>query len=398
MTSITHDDARRVLSDLIALPSVNPMGRPHESAKPVEHEVANYIHDLFAPFRVPMSRQGCGGVHENLLIEVPGRDTTQSRLMESHMDTVPADDWPDRAFHPRYDNGRLIGRGACDDKGPLAAMILAVREILLSGKQPPANVLLLAAGDEEYAQTGIKSFAALGYPLENAVFGEATHMQPILQHKGTIRWDIITHGKSAHTSKRELGRNAILDALKVIEELERYEQRIQTCYQNNLMTGPRLTVTMIQGGRTRNAVPDECRFAVDYRVLPGMDPAEAREDVILALEQTGIPISHGPVQIMTPPLNTREEHGFSKTVLDICRAQTGQADMQFAGAPYGTDAAWVSNVAPAIVLGPGSIDCAHSVDEHIEVEDVVCCARIYHRILMNESANGIDLRSRPSSS
>lgn len=384
MTSITHDDARRILSDLIALPSVNPMGRPYDSAKPVEHDVADYIQDLFGRFNVKMTRHACGGMHENLLIEVPGNDKARSRLMESHMDTVPADDWLDRAFHPRYDDGRLIGRGACDDKGPLASMILAVREILLSGRMPPANVLLLAAGDEEYAQTGIKSFAALRYPLENAVFGEATLMRPILQHKGTVRWDIITHGKSAHTSMRELGRNAILDALKVIEELGRYEQHIQSRYRNNLMTGPRLTVTMIQGGRTRNAVPDECRFAVDYRVLPGMDPAEARQDVIRALDQTGIPISHGPVQIMTPPLNTGEDHGFSRAVLDICRAQTGQSDMAFAGAPYGTDAAWVSDVAPAIVLGPGSIDSAHSIDEHIDIEDVVCCARIYHQILMDE--------------
>jgi acetylornithine deacetylase/succinyl-diaminopimelate desuccinylase-like protein len=388
LTSITHNDARRILSDLIAIPSVNPMGCPHQGPQSVEHDVAEYVRSLFAPFGVHMTTQECGSMHENLLIEVPGRDASRNRLMESHMDTVPADDWLDRAFQPRYEDGRVIGRGACDDKGPLASMILAVREILLSGKEPPANVLLLAAGDEEYAQTGIKCFTALGRPLENSVFGEATRIQPIVQHKGTVRWDIITQGKSAHTSQRELGRNAILDSVKVIEALAAYEEQIQSRYRNHLMTGPRLTVTMIHGGRTRNAVPDQCRIAVDYRVLPGMDPAEAREDVIRALEQTGLPVSHGAVQLLTPPLNTQPQHKFSQSVLEICRSFTGQADMDFAGAPYGTDAAWVSDVAPAIVLGPGSIDHAHSVDEHIEVDDVVCCARVYHQILMDNRQSG----------
>jgi acetylornithine deacetylase/succinyl-diaminopimelate desuccinylase-like protein len=151
------------------------------------------------------------------------------------------------------------------------------------------------------------------------------------------------------------------------------------------MTGPTITVTMIHGGRTRNAVADECTLSVDFRVLPGMSPAEARDELIASLAGLGLDLSHSDAQVMTPPLCTAPDDPFAAKALDICRRVTGRSDLEFAGAPYGTDAAWVADRASTIVLGPGGIESAHAVDEHVEIEEVVHAARICYELLMSES-------------
>jgi acetylornithine deacetylase/succinyl-diaminopimelate desuccinylase-like protein len=191
------------------------------------------------------------------------------------------------------------------------------------------------------------------------------------------------HGKSAHTSRPELGRSAIRDAIRIIQRLDEYQAELHRRHPNRLMTGPTLTVTMIQGGRTRNAVPDECRMALDFRVVPGMDPAAARAELIDVLRATGVDVSHGDVQLMTPPLSTHPEDPFASTVLEFCRRH-GDGHIDAGGEPYGTDAAWMPGGAPAIVLGPGGIETAHAVDEFIEIHQVVACARICADILRHD--------------
>lgn len=388
MSATSMERVQHVLCDLIALPSVNPVGRTYEESVPVERSVVEYLEELFAPYSLEVERQPCGESHENLLVCLPGTTDQPGTLLESHMDTVPCDEWADRAFVPRVDDGRVFGLGGCDAKGSLVAMALALLDLLETGQVPPQPVYLLAAGDEEYAQTGIKEFGRVfDRPLGRGIFGEPTENRPVVQHKGTVRWDITVAGRSAHTARPELGRNAILDMMAVIETLSRHEDDLQARHTNPLMTGPTLTVTTIQGGRTRNAVPDECTIAVDLRVLPGMDPAEARQEVIQVVSRVDAEVAHRDVQIMTPPLSTPPDHPFVRGVLDICRARRGQP-VGAMGVPYGTDAAWMPGGAPAIVLGPGNVAAAHAPDEYIEVAQCAECAELYRDLVMRDWAGG----------
>lgn len=382
MTAITRENAARILSDLIALPSVNPMGRPFTGTERIERRVADYIENLFAPYGVPMERDPYSVMHENLLVTVPGKTNDPALLFESHMDTVPADDWPDRAFTPRWEGDTLFGRGACDDKGPLVSMILATLAVLESAAPPPRPILFLAAGDEEYNQTGIIHFRDRNDALAGGIFGEPTNCLPIVQHKGTIRWDITVQGRSAHTSRPELGVNAILGMMDVINALKEHQRELQLRHTSPLLTGPLLTVSRIQGGRTRNSVPDECTISVDFRILPGMELKPSREEVIRRLAGLGPQVINHECQIMTPPLNTPPDDPFAQRVLAICREVVGP-QAQLSGVPYGTDAAWVSDRTPAIVLGPGSIASAHAIDEHIDINEVVRCAEIYRQIMVS---------------
>jgi acetylornithine deacetylase len=380
MSESERDRAARLLAELVSIPSVNPMGRPFDGMVPVERGVVACIERWLAGTGAHLERQAVSGMHENLLIRYPADAEGPVLLFESHMDVVPADDWPEQAFVPRRDGDTLYGRGACDDKGSLAAMMLALQDLIESGHRPPLPVLLVCAGDEECAQTGIKAFRELPIEVAAGVFGEPTGCAPVVQHKGTLRWDITVHGRSAHTSRPELGVNAIYGAMEVIAALRRHQDELQTRHRNPLMTGPMLTVSMIRGGRTRNAVPDECTLSLDFRLVPGMDMEAARAEVVALLDGLGWDVSHSPLQLMTPPLATPPDHPFSRLVLDVCREMAGDG-LELRGEPYGTDASWIADRAPAIVLGPGDIRCAHAVDEHIDVNDVVTCAHIYRRIM-----------------
>ena len=381
MISSTADRAEKLLCDLIALPTVNPMGRPHTGSLPIERPVIEYLERLFAPYGVEQRRLSSSPLHESLLVTIPGKTDAPGTLLESHIDTVPAGDWLERAFAPRISEGRVFGRGACDDKGSLAAMVLAVLQLLESGQSPSQPVWLLAAADEEHAQTGIKHFIDTErLAIGRGVFGEPTGLAPIIQHKGTIRWDIMVRGKSAHTSRAELGHNAILDMTLVIKTLADYEGQLRANHTSSLMSGPSLTVTMIEGGRTRNMVPDECTIAVDFRILPGMDRQPSVDKLLARLKTLDLSLEHSEFQCFAPALNTAMDDRFVQTTLKICHTVTGQ-DLAPGGVPYGSDAGWMPSDIPTIVLGPGDIAQAHGVDEYVELEQVLQATAIYHHIL-----------------
>lgn len=381
---ITVERARALLEDLVAIDSINPMdGAPRHPGR-VEAGVNDYLTDVLRPFDVAVTREAVSDLHENLYVDLAGATGGPAMLFEAHADTVPADDWADRALLPRRDGDRVIGRGAADTKGSLVSMLLAVLDLAERGITPPRSVTFMSAGDEEFAQTGIKHFRTTGREVGWGIFGEPSNLIPIVQHKGTIRWDITANGKSAHSSQPHLGVDAIAAAIDVIEGLRKHQSDLADRYRSDLMTSPTLTVTRITGGRTRNAVADQCTVSLDYRVVPGQDPDVARAEVLAALEGLALDLEHGDVQLMTPPLATDPGDPFAQVVQESCRVH-GHRDAALAGVPYGTDASWVSDRAPALVLGPGSIDVAHAIDEAVDVNEVVACALIYS-----------DLMTRPS--
>jgi acetylornithine deacetylase len=169
--------------------------------------------------------------------------------------------------------------------------------------------------------------------------------------------------------------------MRVIEEIARYQEQLQERHTHPLITGPTLTVTMIHGGRTRNAMPDECTIALDFRLVPGMDLPTERALLIRQLDSLGLNIRHSDLQLQTPPLNTSLSDPFSRSTLEICRRYAG-ATIDLAAVPYGTDASWISDRAPSLVLGPGSIVSAHAIDEQIDINEVVTCAEIYRDIVL----------------
>src|SRR5436309_1700753 len=138
-------DAREttwLLRDLVALPSVNPMGRPNPGPECLEHRVTAYLEDFFRGLGVPYERQTVAAQRDNIVARFEPPAAPRTVLFEAHQDTVPADNMTVEPFAARVEGGRLYGRGACDVKGGMAAMLSAFARLVRERPRGAAAVTL----------------------------------------------------------------------------------------------------------------------------------------------------------------------------------------------------------------------------------------------------------------
>ena len=225
--------------------------------------------------------------------------------LNSHLDTVPAGPgWRDDPFRLRAEGDRLIGRGACDAKGSVAAMVEAACLLAACRDRWSGRLVAVFVADEEVGSTGAKRFAAEHPGVDRIVVGEPTGLRIVSAHKGCLRPRIRVHGRSAHSGTPQLGENAIIGAHRLIGLLEAEDRRLRAIVHP--LVGPAsLSVTRIAGGLADNVVPDACELTIDRRMLPG-ESAEtvlpeveailerAREEAGVRTEILGLLLDGGP--------------------------------------------------------------------------------------------------------
>src|SRR5882724_2683039 len=145
-----HADPTRLLRDLVALPSVNPMGRPVQGPEFFEHRVTAYLEDFFRTLGVPYERQPVAPLRDNIVARCDLPGARRTLMFEAHQDTVPTDNMTVEPFGARVEGGRLYGRGACDIKGGMAAMLAAFARLVRERPAGSANVILACTVDEEH--------------------------------------------------------------------------------------------------------------------------------------------------------------------------------------------------------------------------------------------------------
>ncbi|MBV9167194.1 MAG: M20/M25/M40 family metallo-hydrolase [Solirubrobacterales bacterium] len=194
-------------------------------------------------------------------------------VLHGHLDVVPGR--PEQ-FTPRGDDERLIGRGAYDMKGGLAAMMCALKDL---GSSSPVRVRLLCVPDEESEELDERSTDTLvsgGLGGDFAITGEPTNLHIGIQAKGVLALRIEVHGRAAHSSTPWLGDNAVLRAIDVFRVIESLPF---TRESSELFDRPSINLGRIAGGDAVNKVPDWCTMAVDIRYLPGQDPARVLAEI-----------------------------------------------------------------------------------------------------------------------
>jgi succinyl-diaminopimelate desuccinylase len=289
------------------------------------------------------------------------------------------------ALVPRISDGRVYGRGACDTKASLAAMLYALKLLRDHAGGDHADVLLAATVDEEVAFRGVLALVDSRPQAAGAVVGEPTDLVPVIAHKGVVRWRIRTHGRAAHTSKPEEGNNAIYQMVEVVRALrEGIEPRLAE-RAHPFAGAPSLCVSVIHGGLQINIVPPECVIEIDRRTVPG----ETHEQVLAEIDQVlddlrrrepTFVIEREDPMIADWPLFTPPDSAIARAAVAACRVICGPVEPS--AAPYGTDASKLSELGhiPSIVLGPGSITQAHTDDEWVSIAQVVQAAEIYAQI------------------
>ena len=351
----------RTLGDLVRIPSVNPAFEGGTSEAGVADYVARFCRDRGLEVRLQEVFPG----RSNVLARRPGK-TSRRLLFEAHMDTVTAAGMTIPPFEPRIEGGRLYGRGACDTKAGLAAMLHAVAAV----ERPPCDVWIAAVVDEEHAFRGVLKLCE-GLKADVAIVSEPTGMRLVSASKGVLRWKIRCRGRAAHSSKPHLGDNAITRMARVVLALENDTAALGRA-SHPLVGSPTLSVGLIQGGTQVNIVPDACTISVDRRLIPGEDPVDVRRHYERLLAPLGAEMD--PPMLEDPALETP----LDAAVVRLARELLGDP----VGVPYGSDASKLSRAGiPSILVGPGSIDQAHTADEYVDLAQVERSFEFYREMM-----------------
>lgn len=380
------DDVTRLLSDLVSIPSVNPMGRMVAPSQSGESRLTAFLESWMHARGIPSRRQPVSPGRDNLLARFDSPAGTRRRvlLFDAHQDTVPTDGMTIDPFTPRIEGRRLYGRGSCDVKGSLAAMLWALQRLHRERPTAAASVILACTVDEEFTHTGSSALAAFPHQAGLAVVAEPTSLELVACHKGAIRWRIRTRGVACHSSTPERGINAIYRMARVVETLEQYANELAASPPDPILGPPTLSVGRIEGGQSVNIVPDWCEIEIDRRVIPGEHPQSCLEEVgrRLAGRFAGAEwIEMGAPWVNMPALSARLEL-WEEPLKEAVRSVTGRTP-QVLGVPFGTDAGPLgASGLPCVVLGPGDIAQAHTRDEWIDLDQVDQAAEIYFQIAL----------------
>jgi acetylornithine deacetylase/succinyl-diaminopimelate desuccinylase family protein len=373
-------ETTRLLCDLVRIPSINPMGRKMSGPEVFEHRLTAYLEDFFRGLGVPCERQTIAPLRDNIIARWD-IGSARTLLLEVHQDTVPVDHMTVEPFGAVIENGRLYGRGACDIKGGMAAMLAAFARLVKEKPASASNVILACTVDEEHTFLGVQELVRRGIRADMAIAAEPTQLDIVHAHKGVCRWDITTPGRACHSSAPEQGVNAIYRMGRLLVAIERYAATLRTTRIDPLLGPATISVGRIEGGASANTVPERCRIEIDRRVVPGEDPLAAPEQLAAFLmEEAGIdfPFQSSEPWINAPALGT-DQHA------DIV-LRLGQAIDAVRGAhrvltvPYGTDASTIATAGiPSVVFGPGDIAKAHTCDEWVPLDEVEQAAEIFYR-------------------
>ena len=341
------DEAVRVLSRLISIPSISRC----------ETEAADYLYNYLKERGAYPQR-----CNNNVWCEQPViKGERPTLLLNAHIDTVkPAASWQHDPFKPTFEGECLYGLGSNDCGGGLVSLMLtflALRDVEL-----PYHLVFLASAEEEVSgKNGIEAVLPLLPPIDVAIVGEPTEMQPAVAEKGLMVLDCTAHGVSGHAARNE-GVNAIYEAMKDIEWFNTY------CFekQTDLLGPVKMTVTLIQAGTQHNVVPDTCNFTVDVRA----NECYSNEEILAIVR------SHTKCDVM--PRSTRLHSSSISLQHPLVQATILQGRKPF-GSPTLSDQALMRF--PSFKMGPGNSSRSHTADEFIRISEIKEALTIYHKIL-----------------
>jgi succinyl-diaminopimelate desuccinylase len=294
-----------------------------------------------------------------LTAEVGARDRdAPCVILHGHLDVVPGR--PEQ-FEPRLEGDRLVGRGAYDMKGGLAAMMCAVKD---ADAQDRVRLRLVVVSDEEseeLEQRSTDAVVARGLGGDFAITGEPTDMHIGVEAKGVLAMRIVVHGRAAHSSTPWLGDNAILKAIDVFRAVETLPFSRES---TEIFDRPSINLGRIIGGDALNKVPDHCEMAVDVRYLPGQDPGEILAQV-RAIPGIGVART-----FIHPPVAVSRANPYVLALREAVARTAPDRETLSVGRDGASDAAsFIKAGIPAVEFGPAG-GGHHGPDEWVSLSSL----------------------------
>jgi len=365
-------DAVSIARLLVAVPSVNPVLSP---AGDGEGAIAGVVAELLEGWGFDVELQEVAPGRPNVTASLSSSGAT-TLLLNGHLDTVGVEGMTISPFSAQILGSRLLGRGSCDMKGGVAALLAASRRLALRGPRP--NLVVLLTADEEHASLGMEA-AVKHARADMAVVCEPTELTVMPAHKGFVWVRALFEGRAAHGSLPMEGIDAIRHAALFISELDRYAASLAARPAHPLLGSGSIHAGTITGGTAASVYPDRCEVQLECRTMPGIRPdsvlAELKEiledvhgrepalraslEVTLARPGTEVPPDS---EVVRGLLEASRSHGLTPAV----RGMTAWVD-----------AAFLNEAGmPAVCFGPGSTAQAHTADEWIETAQIRQCADV----------------------
>lgn len=363
-------NVEEILARLVAFPSV--VGTPNGA---IVDWIREYCEAAGAEVTV---LTGPEGDRSNLFATIGPREG-RGYILSGHMDVVPAGEpeWSSDPFVLRREGGRLYGRGATDMKGFLACALAALPGLAAMDLRQPVH--LAFSYDEEAGCRGVPHLlAALPSLCEKpigAIVGEPSRMQPVRAHKGKAAARLEVIGRSGHSSRPDLGLNAVHAMAGIIRGAVTYSQSLADGPLDQNFEPPysSLQVGVIAGGQAVNIIAGHCTADVEVRAVPGVSPSSLLEPVkarLFALRDDGFEVAWHELSSY-PALALANGSELAAVLTEL----TGQEPLT--AVSYGTEAGLYQQAGiDAIICGPGDIDRAHRADEYIEIGELTACRKM----------------------
>ncbi|GCF95713.1 peptidase M20 [Enterococcus florum] len=354
-----------------------------------ERDVAVAVAEKFEEYDIPAFIDDLGNNRGNLRAAV-GTGTRRHLMLCGHFDTVPplSEGWLSDPFEAEIRKGRMYGRGTCDMKGGVAALVLSMCYLQKAGIVLNGTLSFLGTAGEETELDG-----ALAFMDEHGVddisgilIAEASNKEVYVTQMGTYWVELESKGISAHPGVSWQGVNALLNTIKFIEKFRHYDFGVA---EHPLLGKPTLNITTMHAGEISNALPVNCKSTIDIRTTPGVDHDEitaAIEKIIKELETEE--------DTFNLTYRVRFNHPSTETALDdpLCLAafEASKAvfskEVKAAGTFFGTDACVMKKsdgtFPPLIIYGPGDPTNNHKVNEFVEISDLLDSIRFYLALIL----------------
>ncbi len=377
---------RDLLRDLVAIDSVNPALVPGACG---EAAAAEFLCEFLRGQGIAAELQEAAPGRPNVVAilgpdAAPAAGAAKARAalaILAHIDTVGAGDM-ESPFTPREHDGRLYGRGALDIKSGVAAMCTAAAALVHERVPLKRPLLIAAVVDEECNSIGTEALLR-EYGAEAAVVLEPTDLKLCVAHKGYAWFEVITHGRAAHGSLPDEGRDAIRMMGRVLNLLDALDRKLASLAPHARLGHGSLHASLIRGGQELSTYPAECRLQIERRTLPGESAAQVEAELRGLLEglRARDPEFRATARGLAfrPPYEIPEDTPLVKAMSYAIRGVTGSVELS--GMAAWTDTALLAAAGiPGVVFGPRGRGL-HGAEEYVELDSVAICGEVLVQVI-----------------
>lgn len=362
-----------IFEALMAQDTINPPGN--------EKRGALCLKEIFDREGIPCEVQDLGNNRANFIASFGEGD----KILEysGHLDVVPCvGNWQHTAIGTTEEGDLIYGRGACDMKGGVAAMCSAAISMFRDKTPLNGQIRLTFVADEEDANLGMHAFLDSHKAATYTILGEPTDLHVAIAHRGVGRYYIDLLGHACHAALRSTEETAVAKAARAVMAIEDLNKQLESM-THDVLPSPSIVVTMVQGYEKDNVVPGKVRLLVDFRVLPGMTEPQTRKLVQDALDTHGIVGFELTKHFFMPGGEVAQVHPFVSACVEQAEKLNERKEAPQAFGASCEQCFLVEAGSATVIIGPGSLDQAHTVDEFVEKAQLLRAAKLYREIAMD---------------